>query len=907
MKRKVYWKDLFASFTHSKGRFLSILTLMLLGSLALVGLKVTTPNMHRTANQFIQQQKMLDLAVMGDMGLDQVDQEELIGVKGARVEFGSLLDLTVKGTGEAIRLFSAPKSLSSFRVTKGCLPKKEGELALASFWEDRYQIGDTLTLEEKSGTRSSLKRKQFTIVGFVQSSEMWSQKNLGTAMSGSGNLDAYALVSKEVFTTKLPVIARIQFDDLRSLDSFSQVYQKRLEAHQEELEKLLKDNGKARYQRLKQEADGQIQKGQKELSRAKETLQSAKSQIDQAQKQLDLQEAQFKKIASFLPAKERVASQEKIHQAKEQLDQKKKDWATGESELAKREEELKKAQRERDQLEIPTYHVYDRKTMPGGQGYLMYSNASSSISAVGNIFPVVLYLVAAMVTFTTMTRFVDEERTNAGIFKALGYRTRDIILKFVLYGFFAGTIGTLLGTLLGHYFLSGIISNIITQGMVIGESREYFYGDMTLIALGLSFVASVLPAYWVSRKELKEEANLLLLPKPPVSGSKIFLERLHFIWKRLSFTHKVTARNLFRYKQRMLMTIFGVAGSVALLFAGLGIQSSVRGVSKRQFQEILSYELIVAQKTNASSQESKELTNRLEKSDIKDYRPIYSKVIEASLKGGRDKQTITMMVTDRTDFAPFVSLRSIKQGESLSLKKGVIISSKLAQLARVTVGDRLTLDGHSFKVAGITENYVGHFVYMDQASYQKIYRKRTSANSYLVQLRNPSTRKVQTVSRDMMDLAAVKAVSQNASMISLFNSVAKSLDTTMMILVVVSILLAIVILYNLTNINVAERIRELSTIKVLGFHNKEVTLYIYRETILLSIIGILMGLVGGYYLHQFLIALIAPDAILFYPKVGLGVFLFPVGGMILLLILLGIYVDHYLRKVDMLEALKSVD
>lgn len=907
MKRKVYWKDLFGSFTHSKGRFLSILTLMLLGSLALVGLKVTTPNMHRTANQFIQQQKMLDLAVVGDLGLDQADQEELLGLKGARVEFGSLLDLTVKGTGKAIRLFSPPKSLSSFHVTKGRLPKKEGELALASFWEDRYRLGDTLTLEEKVGTRSSLKQKQFTIVGFVQSSEMWSQKNLGTAMSGSGNLDAYALVSKEVFTSKLPVMARIQFDDLRSFDSFSQAYQKRLEDYQEELEKLLKDNGKARYQRLKKEADGQIQKCQKELSRAKETLQSAKNQIDQAQKKLDLQETQLSKLAPFLPAKERVASQEKIHQAKEQLDQKKKDWTEGETELAKKEEELKKAQTERDQLEILTYHVYDRKTMPGGQGYLMYSNASSSISAVGNIFPVVLYLVAAMVTFTTMTRFVDEERTNAGIFKALGYRTKDIILKFVLYGFFAGTIGTLLGSLLGHYFLSGIISNIITQGMVIGESREYFYRDITLIALGLSFVASVLPAYWVARKELKEEANLLLLPKPPVSGSKIFLERIHFIWKRLNFTHKVTARNLFRYKQRMLMTIFGVAGSVALLFAGLGIQSSVGSVSKRQFQEILSYELIVAKKSNASYQESKELTNRLAKSDIKDYRAIYSQVIEASLKNGHDKQTVTMLVTDRADFSPFVSLRSFKQGEFLSLKKGVIISSKLAQLARVTVGDRLTLDGHSFKVAGITENYVGHFIYMDQASYQKIYGERTSENSYLVQLRNSSTQQVQAVSRDMMALAAVKAVSQNASMISLFNSVAKSLDTTMMILVVVSVLLAIVILYNLTNINVAERIRELSTIKVLGFHNKEVTLYIYRETILLSIIGILMGLVGGYYLHQFLIAMIAPDAILFYPKVGLGVFLIPVGGLILLLVLLGIYVDHYLRKVDMLEALKSVD
>ena len=477
--------------------------------------------------------------------------------------------------------------------------------------------------------------------------------------------DAYALVSKEVFTTKTSRDGGIQFDDLKSFRFFFASLPKRAQSSSRRVRKTSERQWKGPLSKTQAGGGWADSKRPERTQSCKETLQSAKSQIDQAQKQLELQEAQFKKLAPFLPAKEQVASQEKLHQAKEQLDQKKKDWTAGETELAKKEEELKKAQRERDQLEIPTYHVYDRKTMPGGQGYLMYSNASSSISAVGNIFPVVLYLVAAMVTFTTMTRFVDEERTNAGIFKALGYRTRDIILKFVLYGFFAGTIGTLLGTLLGHYFLSGIISNIITQGMVIGESREYFYGDMTLIALGLSFVASVLPAYWVSRKELKEEANLLLLPKPPVSGSKIFLERLHFIWKRLSFTHKVTARNLFRYKQRMLMTIFGVAGSVALLFAGLGIQSSVRGVSKRQFQEILSYELIVVKKTNASSQESKELTNRLEKSDIKDYRLIYSKVIEASLKGGRDKQTITMMVTDRTDFSPFVSLRSLKQGRVL--------------------------------------------------------------------------------------------------------------------------------------------------------------------------------------------------------------------------------------------------
>lgn len=426
MKRKVYWKDLFHSFAQSKGRFLSILTLMMLGSLALVGLKVATPNMHRTANQFIQQEEMLDLAVMGDLGLDQADQEELEGISGTRVEFGSLTDVTEKGTGKAVRLFSPPKSISSFRVTKGRLPEKE-ELALASFWSDRYQIGDRFTIEEKVGEKSVLKRKHFTIVGFVQSSEMWSQKNLGSARSGSGNLDAYALVSKEVFTTKLPVIARILFDDLKSLDSFSPTYQKRLEGHQEDIENRLKDNGEARYQRLKQEVDAEIQKGQEKLNRAKETLQTAKEQIDQAQKQLDLQEAQLSKRGPYLPAQQQAGHQKKIKLAKEELDQKKKDWTSAQTELAQKEEELSKAQRDLEQLEIPSYHVYDRKTMPGGQGYLMYSNASSSISTVGNIFPVVLYLVAAILTFTTMTRFVDEERTNAGIFKVLGYRTKDIV------------------------------------------------------------------------------------------------------------------------------------------------------------------------------------------------------------------------------------------------------------------------------------------------------------------------------------------------------------------------------------------------------------------------------------------------------------------------------------------------
>jgi ABC superfamily ATP binding cassette transporter, membrane protein len=880
---------------------------MMLGSLALVGLKVTPPNMTRTANRYMSQQKMMDLEVLGDLGLDKADQKELKELKNTQVEFSYLTDVTVKGKKGAVRLFSKPSEISLFRLTSGRLPQKENEIALASHWAKRYKIGESISFEEKSGAPSILTKHQFTIVGFVNSSDLWSEKDLGTATSGSGSLTAYGVVSKDIFDTEVYSLARLRFKDLEKVDPFTSTYQKRLEDHQQDLEKQLKDNGEQRYQRLKAVASQEIQKGEKELVSAKSKIGTAKEEILHAQSQLKQERASLEKLSGLLPPKLLVKSRAQLDQAQEQVDQRVADLKNGERELSKKEEELDQAKLDLEKLVQPSYHIYDRKTMPGGQGYLMYSNASASIAAVGNIFPVVLYAVAAMVTFTTMTRFVDEERGNAGIFKALGYRTNDILAKFVIYGFVAGTLGTIIGTLLGHYYLSGVMSKIITQGMVVGKSKTYFYWNYSLLALGLSLISSVLPAYLVARKELKEEASVLLLPKPPVSGSKILLENLRFIWKRLSFTQKVTARNIFRYKQRMVMTIFGVAGSVALLFAGLGIQSSVSGVSGRQFDQIFKYEIILANKSNASPKEQKALKKRLHQSDIQDLEAIYIKAFEASYKGTRGKQTLTLMVTDRETFAPFVDLRSEDDHAKLTLTKGAVITSKLAQLAKVKVGDVLLLDGHKIKVAGIAENYVGHYIYMDNTTYQSVFGTIPSSNSYLLALKDSSKESIQSVSESLMGLAAVRGVTQNASLISLFNSVAQSLNNTMMILVVVSILLAIVILYNLTNINVAERIRELSTIKVLGFHNKEVTLYIYRETILLSMVGIATGLLGGFYLHRFLIAMVAPDSILFYPKVRLSVYFYPVLGVTTILALLGVFVNHHLRKVDMLEALKSVE
>ena len=901
MKRKTYWKDLLQSFTGSKGRFLSILTLMMLGSLAVLGLKVASPNMERTAWAYLKDTNTADVTVIGDYGLDQADQAELQTLSGADVEFGYMTDLTLEGSQDAIRIFSKTEKISKFEVTQGRLPEQEDELALADFWKDRYQIGQVIYLSQKKGSNSQLKRDSYTITGFVHSPDIFSKSDMGSSASGNGNLVAYGVVTEENFKSSVYTIARLRFASLTDVNPFSSDYEKKLEEEEETLKELVADNGQARLEKMKKDAQESLDEGKKQLDEAETNLTAGKKRLQEIETRLQAQENQVSQLPE--PQKSQASSQ--LEEAKKQLKQEQEKLSQAETDLTNEKAKWQTSQDEVNALTEPTYHVYNRKSSPTGQGYLMYSNSAMSIRAVGNIFPVVLYAVAAMVTFTTMTRFVDEERTNAGIFKALGYHSKDIIAKFVIYGLVAGTLGTLLGILIGHYVLAPTISHIITERMIVGESQQHFYWTYSCLALGLSLIASVLPAYLVSRRELHEEAAQLLLPKPPVKGSKILLERITFIWSHLSFTQKVTARNIFRYKQRMLMTIFGVAGSVALLFAGLGIQSSVVGVADRQFKDLQQYQMILSVNSRASDSDKAKLEEKLQSDEVENYRLISFKQVEEKYTGKAGVQTVTIMVTDKDDLEPFVHLE--KNGEKLSLSGGVILTDKLAQLAGVSVGDNFTIDGKTFKVGAITEHYVGHFVYMNQATYEEIYGQAPKMNTYLVQLKDKSEGNTERVAGEFMDQVAVSGLVQNASTIQLFESFANSLNHTMAILVLVSVLLAIVILYNLTNINVAERIRELSTIKVLGFHNKEVTLYIYRETIILSLIGMIVGLVSGFYLHQFLIQMIAPGTFRFQPKVGWEVYLIPVLAVSVILTILGVFVNHYLRKVDMLEALKSVE
>lgn len=1109
------------SLLSSKGRFLSIFSLMMLGALALTGLKVTAPNMEKTAQAYIASHRTMDLAVISGLGLSQADLDELETIEGATLEAGYFKDVVTNEGQAAIRLFSAPKTLSTYKLVAGEMPSQKGQITLSASLKNRYKLDDTVQVTESDKDGKILTQTSFTLVGFVASAEIWDNETMGMAASGDGQLGGYGLVSQDTFKSEVYTIARIRYDDLVDLPYYSQAYQEKLDQHQEDLEKLLANNDEQRLATIQSVGQTDISKGEEEIAQAQSQLDQAagelasgkdqlasgrrefargraklvqsemelrtvlaqllqtKFQLDESKKELDNQKDKLDQSKSFLDvsheglletaqrlesAKQQLdsqnaqlsqtasqistgraswfqaqkeldleianhlqegqtlsdypdllARQEALDAEKARLDQLEADYeqanqaylqgydyyqtkqneynsnlaqyqtwnqeyqaglaryqaglsqyeqgivaynkgvedyewglsqlessnqllrqeelrleeadkelsqaqsqfsekkATADQEISQAQTEIAQAKSDLSKLEKAPYQVYTRSSLPGGDGYTTYSNATRSIAAVGNVFPVVLYLVAALVTFTTMARFVDEERTQSGLLKALGYTNRQIMAKFILYGLAAGLVGTIVGIIAGNLLLSPLISDIITQTTVIGPAKLHFYPLWTGLALLLSLASSVLPAYLVARRELTEKPAQLLLPKPPVTGSSIWLEKWPAIWSRLSFTHKVTARNIFRYKLRMLMTIFGVAGTVALLFGGLGIRSSISGVVQRQFGELIHYDMLVVENSRATEEELDKLTHFLQSDQVRQSLPVAFEQLHQTVEenGQRKNLSISLYISDRQDLGNLVSLEN-SSGKAIQLSdRGIVLTEKLAQIYGVSVGDKLSLTLEdkevSVRVEAVADMYAGHFIYMTDSYYEQVTGKQKTANAYLVQLKDSQLGHIQTLASQLLAMPAVRSLVQNTSLIDMLTTIAGSLQTIMTILVILSILLGLVILYNLTIINMSERIRELSTIKVLGFHNREVTMYIYRETIALSLIGMLVGLVGGIYLHKLLLAMIGSDSIRFNPSVGLEVYLIPILAISGILAALGWYVNHHLRKVDMLEALKSVD
>lgn len=547
----------------------------------------------------------------------------------------------------------------------------------------------------------------------------------------------------------------------------------------------------------------------------------------------------------------------------------KKEKAKAEAKLTSAEKDVQIGQQKLDALKVPKYYVLDRNDNPG---YSEYKENADRLTSLSTAFPIFFFLIAALVCLTTMTRMVEEQRTQIGTLKAFGYSNGSIILKYLVYGSIASVIGSVLGILIGFQFFPNIIFNAYKSMYEMPSVDIGFYWSYSLLALFVALFCTTFTAYVACRAELRANAATLMRPKAPKIGKRIFLERISFIWKRMNFTSKVTARNLFRYKQRMLMTVLGVAGCTALILTGFGLRNSISDIAKMQYGQIMKYDAAIYQDMSAPPAAKETFDEIMNDSNIKSKLAMSQTNIE-TVKSGQSAQTTSIIVPKNLNELPnYIVLRDRASHTTEKLTDdGAIITEKLAKLFDVKPGDTITVknaenDKFQIKVSAITENYAMHYIYMTKAYYQQVFKEKPSYNLDLLMLKDTSEKVESDFAEKLTDSKAILNVTFSNNVSSLLNETLDSLNIVIVVLITSAALLAFVVLYNLTNINVSERIRELSTIKVLGFYPKEVTMYVYRENIILTLMGIAAGFILGFFLHRFIITTAEVDQMMFSPQ-----------------------------------------
>lgn len=639
-----------------------------------------------------------------------------------------------------------------------------------------------------------------------------------------------------------------------------------------------------------------------------------KVQLEEAEKQLDkAQEEIIKGKADFEEGKKQ--GQVELDKAEKELEDLEQKLLDGEKEIKENREKLIDGRKEIDEekeklndLDDSKYYFFDREDNPG---YSTYKGSIDSLDKIASVFPVFFFLVAALICLTTMTRMVEENRVEIGTLKALGYRDLEIARKFIVYAALASIVGSILGIVIGSSALPYIIKQAYSSSFTLPDVNIYFYPSYVIQSLVASIVCTVGAALIVLKGELLENPSNLMRTKAPKIGKKILLERITPLWERLNFNQKVTFRNLFRYKQRMLMTILGISGCMAMLVAGLALEKSTSSVMDIQFGKLIKYDAMVVFNDKNIEKENEEYNEALK--SLKGYESslnIYQDSVTFS-KECISKQTATMYVPENTDdLNDYILLNDRENGTQYKLSNnGVIINEKLAKILNVSVGDNIIVtdsdnNDHEVKVDNIVENYAGHYIYLSPSYYKEIFNNDPIYNAQLLKL-NTDREDDNKLSTTLMDNDKVINVTLASKMRSLSESA--DLGLVMIVIIVASGSLAFVVLYNLININVSERIREISTIKVLGFYDSEVAMYIFRENIILTILGILAGSFLGKILYVFLVSTAEMDNMMMIPTVDIIGYV--ISGLITMFfaMLVMIMMHLKLKKVNMVDALKSIE
>ena len=714
-----------------------------------------------------------------------------------------------------------------------------------------------------------------------------------------------------------------------------------LEALNKKLETVENEDQKAEIQAQILETTMQIQKAQITISAIEtelknqgitdisEIIKTIEAGINQAKTELKNGEKQIKEAEAKLEDGEAELQSQKnstyyqLNQAEEELQDAEKELKDGEKELeearkefdeqiADAEEKLQDSKDDLKAIERPEWYVLDRNE---NMGYASYIQDTVRVASLAEVFPVVFFLVAALISLTSMNRMVEEERVQIGTFKALGYNKLQISRKYIIYALLATVIGGVAGLFIGFNLIPKIIANMYAMVYEVPEVKLQFNWDIASIGMAAALLCTVGATIYTCVMVLRHNPATLMRPKSPKPGKRVLLEKIPFIWKRLNFTAKVTARNLFRYKKRFMMTIIGVCGCTSLIIAGFALRDSISSMIPNQFGEISKYNISISLNDEKSGDELKKVEEEILKNEqIKSL--LSANLQSVKIIKNDNNQNIQLIVpSDVNKIGEFITLRDRKNKDNVYTlnNDGVIITEKLSQLLDIKTGDTITLensdgDRREVKVANITENYLMHYIYMTPELYNEVFDANIKPNQIYAKTEQLTEAQEDELGTKLLNNGDnITGVTFTSASKDMFATVMDNMDMIVWILIVAAGLLALVVLYNLLNANISERIRELATIKVLGFYDKEVYSYIARETIILTIIGMLFGLVGGYFLTMYVLKTCELDITMFNPEVRILSYVLGIVITVFFAIIVNVVTYFSLKKIDMIESLKSVE
>ena len=683
------------------------------------------------------------------------------------------------------------------------------------------------------------------------------------------------------------------------------------------------DQGRVDYESGKQQLSAgyrDLRDGKKELDKAKKELDEAPQKLADARKELaDARKELDDGWKEYYDGEEKYADGEKeLADAYIELTDGEKDYREGlreyedgkaeaDEKIADAEEKIADARRKVADIESCEWYLFSRSYNPG---YTGYGQDADRMANLASVFPVIFFLVAALVCLTTMTRMVEEQRVQIGSLKAMGYSGLAISRKYLLYGLLPSLTGGVFGLVIGYILFPKMIFTAYQIMYQMPNIELRAYGGISAYSLLAAVACTTIATLWACLATLRETPASLMRPRTPKAGKRVFLEYIKPLWRKMSFTHKVTARNLFRYQKRFWMTVIGIGGCTALIIAGFGMRSSLLFTMSRQYDDLFHYSAQVTLSSNVLPEERQAVEDFLA-GDSRVVNDVPCTASSATVITSSYSTTAYVEVMEADEIGKVIDLLDYKTGEPITMEDtGVYIDQKLSELLKVSVGDTFFLDGDArgdVTVAGIYEHYTGHFIYMTPSYYEQTLHADSEPNAYLMNFTSDDTDTCNAIFEKLLSMNGVVTTSRMRDTQDTYMHSMERVDFVVVIIILAAAALAMVVLFNLSNINITERQRELATIKLLGFYDKEVSAYVYRENIVLTVFGILMGCFMGHWLHIYLVRSTEIDLMMFGRQTAPSAYVYAAILTMLFSVLVNVLAHFKMKKIDMVESLKSAE